>query len=165
MSESEGFSIENFVFVRSMFPGEHQSVAKGWRILLLSTCFSVFHKPQHVNKNFPKRKRNHAAVNGGIIRFTLFSGDFAEKWMTTDNEKVTMGWSGLCTNNVTVRVTWPSLSSVMLVSQWTIMSSPILCQDLISIQLWDCSAETLKIEQWARSQYKNHVFLLCLLIR
>lgn len=65
----------------SIFPGEHQSVSKGWRVgELFCYCQHVFHKPQHVNKNFPKRKRkNHAAVNGGIIRFTLFSGDFAEK--------------------------------------------------------------------------------------
>ena len=102
----------------------------------------MFFTNHNTSTKFPKEETlNHVAVNGGIIRFTLFSGDFAEKWMTPDSEKVTMGWSGLCTQIVSHVTARCSSCHLTLTPQWTIMSSPISSQDLISIQLWDCSAE------------------------
>ena len=77
-----------------------------------------------------RKKKNHA----GEVWFMLFSGDFAEKRMTTDNqrtrEKVKMGWSWLYTNSVTASVAWPSLFSVKPVSQWA------QCQPQSCIKIW-----------------------------
>ena len=128
-----------------IFPGEHlvqRLNIEGYFVLVLSTCFS-----QTTTRRHRHRQRFSQKGNMKIMLEVTFDSCYflvilqKNEWQVTTrwkfSEKVTMGWSWLCTNSVSARVTWPSLS----VSQWSNMSSPILSQNLISIQLWDCSAE------------------------